>query len=55
MSGSSQALEQLDPSKKPAEAAFLKLLDQIDVDADGKISVIEWTGKMNEMLAKMNR
>jgi len=44
-----QAMERIDPSKKPDEATLRRLLEQIDWDADGRISVEELKGALDEM------
>lgn len=50
-----QAMEQLDPAKKPDQAAFKRWLERIDADADGKITMKEWTEVMKELQMKVDR
>ena len=42
-------MEELNLSKRPDAAAFQELLDQIDIDADGKISVEDFRRLIREM------
>ena len=44
-----KAMEELNLSKRPDAAAFQELLDQIDIDADGKISVEDFRRLIREM------
>jgi len=47
-----EAMEALDPEKRPNEAAFRQLLAKIDFDKDGKISLDEWRSAVEELQMK---